>query len=170
LLKPVEVSSSQPHTIPPSNASATAGTGIQVQDRDRLNNILASVITRPHFNSADLYPIAFQSETSAVSRDTVFGFSTADIPRADHFLGAHGGPSTATTAAVNPLPVDENPPVWMWNDPVHHPNQALPDSLDLDMTMDDAGGLDWQNWQETMRGWSGTGVNGAAAGVWENGI
>lgn len=169
LLKPDDPSKTQPHSTQPSNPSTTEGTGVQEQDLDRLNNIMASVITSSHFNSADLYPIAFKSEIPAVSRDTVFGYSTADIPRVDHFLGTHGGPST-TAAAVDPLSVDENPPVWMWNDPVHHPNQALPDSLDIDMNMDDAGGLDWGNWQETMRGWSSQGINGGAGGVWENGI
>jgi hypothetical protein len=168
LLRPEGSSQTQTLQYQSANPATADKTEVQEHDRDRLNNMMAAVITSSHFNPADLYPIAFQSETPAISRDTVFGYSTADLPRVDHILGAHNRPST-TTAAVNPLPVDENPPVWLWNDQVNQTNQALSNSLDVDLNMDDAVRLDWQNWQETLR-WSGTGVNGAAGGVWENGI
>jgi hypothetical protein len=169
LLKPEDASQEQTDEPQSFNPSITNNTGAQEHDRDRLNNMVAAVITSSHFNSADLFSMACQSETPAVARDTVFGYSTADLPRVDHVLGSHGGPS-ATAAGMNLLPVDENPPVWLWNDPATQTSQSIPNGLDVDINMDDAGGLDWQNWQETMRGWSGTGVSGAAGGVWENGI
>lgn len=154
-----------PQTQTSSSGPSTTNTTETNLPPDHVGNVMEAILAGPHFNPADLFSVAFPGDTQSIARDSVFGYSTADLPRHDHVLGSH-----SSAVSETPLPPDNNPPVWMWqNEPVHQVNQSvLGDGLDVDMNLDD--GMDWQNWQETIRGWTNTGLSGAAGGVWENGI
>lgn len=152
----------------PTLKTTITATTTQVQPSLNQSNALGAeaLFSNTQFDPSDLFSMPLPTQTQPMERNTVFGYSTADVPRADHTLSGR-----TTAVPVSTLPPDDNPPLWMWDPIPKAANQAEAVhgiDMDMDMNMDD--GLDWQDWQESLRGWMGTGFSGAAGGVWENGI
>jgi hypothetical protein len=142
---------------------------------DQIDQIVGAALANPHVTPAQLIPLAYHrpdggDDSIALARDLVFGFSPLDIPTHDHGLAS---PTSVTQGAAPASTLkldDDNPPVWLWNgDAVHKVNQASGTPVqDTDVNMDEGlEGFDWQNWQESARGFEleAAGTNGTN-GVW----
>lgn len=180
-----------PQPRPVSAASRDNSDASMDYSTDPIDELVGAALTRPLFTSTELYPLVFHrpsignnnnnnnnnnNPTSQARGDSVFGFSSVDIPAHDHNIA--GPTSVAQEAAVSTTskPDDDNPPVWLWNlDDVHKINRAgsggTPAGQDADVNMDEEmDGFDWQNWQASARGFEletdGTsGINGVW-GMW----
>ncbi|KAH8905696.1 hypothetical protein BR93DRAFT_968935 [Coniochaeta sp. PMI_546] len=142
---------------------------------DQIDEIVGAALTNPHFTPTQLLPLAYHrpgmgDDHMALARDIILGFSSVDMPAHDHGLA---GPTSVSQGSAGPSTLkhdDDNPPVWLWNgDDVHKVNRTSgTPAQDTDVSMDEGlEGFDWQNWQESARGFElGTNGNAGVNGVW----
>ena len=167
------------NTAPPLNSSFSGNRDQGAMDTsfardqadDQVDDIIEAALANPHVNPTHIFSLAFHHQMAQDADDpmpgaaAVFGHPPVDVPaQHDHGLS---GPHAAA-----PKVVDDDPPLWLWGgDTVHRVNRAaaadgLARDAGADVSMDEGlEGFDWQNWQESARGFeletNGTGMSGA---------
>lgn len=142
----------QPHPI---TTTTREQRDMPFSSHPHLDDIVGAAIANPQFEATQIMPLAFSNrqdtryDPMALARGLVFGFSSADIPAPDHGITA---PATQQVLGVSHQD-DDNPPVWLWNNSNNKVNQGQAPVLGEDVNMDEGlEGFDWQNWQESARG------------------
>jgi len=146
-----------------------------------------------------LFPLAWSSgDPIDTARQTTSEFSNGGVPRVNNHLASassvstslegsstSSGPNYASMQSRSLLPQhqpqqqqhqqqsplkEDHRPAWLWPSDSGLALNRFPSAPaeDIDVNMDE--GFDWQNWQESIRGFELETSGGGAGGVWGQGI
>lgn len=166
-------------------AQSTAGPGRQnsnTPNDDLMNQFMDATFSTP-FIPTLLYPFTWAPGDPADTKpDAGLAFPGDSVSGADissSSVPTHAGTSAAGSGQGYTITQPrqqqqfavkaENRPPWLWpssSTSASNPTTALVD--DIDVNMDE--GFDWQNWQESIRGFEMETNGAAAGGVWGQGI
>ncbi|TDZ16357.1 Bikaverin cluster transcription factor bik5 [Colletotrichum orbiculare MAFF 240422] len=116
------------------------------------------------FPSSAVQPPATQPlAASATPANAMLGvaMSEAEQRQRQHAIAATSQPQTASA-------LGENQPPWLWSDPFTSINNGFDDvPVDaMDVNMDNLDDFNWQNWQESIKGFEMDPGNMPAKGAW----
>uniref|UniRef100_L2GHK8 Fungal specific transcription factor domain-containing protein n=1 Tax=Colletotrichum fructicola (strain Nara gc5) TaxID=1213859 RepID=L2GHK8_COLFN len=132
----------------------------QVVMPDEDSELDTVMMSRAGFTSSEMWEYIYPTAQSMAAdpNNTLFPPSAIQPPASQ--------PPMVTTAIASSL--SDNQPPWLWSDPFTSINNRFDDvPMDtMDVNMDNLDDFNWQNWQESIKGFEMDPENMPAKGAW----